>query len=193
MEVSSETVTKAITKLMNYLTCPLSLPGTDLVQPYVFVADDAFPMRTNLVKPYSKRKLSNKMLITNYRISRARRVIENSFGIMAARFRIFRAPIATKVETTISITKACVALHNYLMQHSNLYCPRKFVDRNNLKNGQWRRETGLDTGLTPYQTVHSNNYTQDSKIVRDIYCEYFNSPQGAVSWQRECLNYKEKE
>ncbi|KAJ8929905.1 hypothetical protein NQ314_017370 [Rhamnusium bicolor] len=60
----------------------------------VFVADDAFPLRTNLLKPYSRiRTLSQKKKIFNYRLSRARRIVENAFGILISRFRIFKRPI----------------------------------------------------------------------------------------------------
>lgn len=61
----------------------------------VFVADDAFPLRYYLLKPYSQRgPLKKEEKVFNYRLSRARRVSENDFGIMVSRFRIFEKPTA---------------------------------------------------------------------------------------------------
>ena len=51
----------------------------------VCVGDDAFPRRTNLLKPFSKRNLSLEEKVFNYRLSRARRVVENAFGIFDSR------------------------------------------------------------------------------------------------------------
>jgi hypothetical protein len=47
------------------------------------IGDDAFPLRNTLLKPYSKINLTLKQKIFNYRLSRARRVSENAFGILA--------------------------------------------------------------------------------------------------------------
>lgn len=54
--------------------------------PFFFVADEAFPLRENVMKPFSKPRaghLSREERIFNYRLSRARRIIENTFGIMS--------------------------------------------------------------------------------------------------------------
>lgn len=56
------------------------------------VGDDAFPLKSYLLKPYSGTNLSTKQKIFNYRVSRARRIVENAFGILASRFRIFQKP-----------------------------------------------------------------------------------------------------
>jgi hypothetical protein len=40
-------------------------------------------------------------------------VIENTFGILAARWRIFRRPIIAKPEN-VTLTKAAIALHSML-------------------------------------------------------------------------------
>ena len=102
--------------------------------PFAFLGDDAIPMRTNLVEPYSAFHLDLEKLVPNYRISRARKIIENTFGTLPARFCIFRLPILASVETVVFVTKCCVALHNYLISgrltdEGNAYCPNNFVDQ----------------------------------------------------------------
>ena len=49
--------------------------------------------------------------VANYRISKPRRVLDNTFGICAFRFRI----LVVSVDKVTSTTKAVVALHNCLM------------------------------------------------------------------------------
>ena len=85
-------------------------------------------MKTNLVKSYSAFHPDLEKLITNYQISKTRRIIESNFGILEARFCIFRRPILATVETVESVTKGCVALHNYLTHFSpvsDFYLPEK--------------------------------------------------------------------
>lgn len=57
--------------------------------PYVFIGDEAFSLRIDFLKPYSQKELDRARRIFNYRLHRARRVIENTFGILVARFRIY--------------------------------------------------------------------------------------------------------
>lgn len=100
----------------------LKLPKSKLLRnsiiecPYVFTADEAFPLLKNIMRPYPGRGSNNRMesdkVIFNYRLSRARRCVENSFGILASRFRIFRRPIVGKEETVVNNIRAAVTLHN---------------------------------------------------------------------------------
>ena len=63
-----------------------ALPGSKSgkVMPYTFVADDAFPLKRHIMKPFSFRDQSEHQRIFSYRVSRARRVAENAFGILCS-------------------------------------------------------------------------------------------------------------
>ena len=69
--------------------------------PYDFVADDAFQIKGYMLKPYPRSNRDIEKRDFDYRLSRARCIIENSFGILAARFRIFRRPINAQIETKV--------------------------------------------------------------------------------------------
>jgi len=56
----------------------------DLI-PYFFVGDEAFALKTWIQRPYPGKDLLEASRIFNYRLSRARRITENSFGIFVAR------------------------------------------------------------------------------------------------------------
>ncbi|XP_018376368.1 PREDICTED: uncharacterized protein LOC108769724 [Trachymyrmex cornetzi] len=83
--------------------------------PYCIVGDEAFPLKSYLLRPFfGKDNLSAEQCIYNYRLSRARRVIENCFGILVSQWRIYRKSIISSVETTMKIVQATICLHNWL-------------------------------------------------------------------------------
>lgn len=81
--------------------------------PPVFVDDEAFALRCDFLKPYNQKDLNHDRKIFNYRLSRARGKIENSFGILAARFRIFHTAIRLHLESIDKVVLACCVLHNF--------------------------------------------------------------------------------
>ena len=81
------------------------------------------------MRPYAGSSLINKLRKTfNYRLSRARRVIEQDFGILVASWRVLQSPIDVTPEKVEKLVLACVALHNYLRQtDSARYTPSGFI------------------------------------------------------------------
>ena len=53
------------------------------VVPCVFVADEVFPLRRHLMRPFPGKDLSKCQLPFNYRLSRARRIIENTWSFVS--------------------------------------------------------------------------------------------------------------
>jgi hypothetical protein len=68
----------------------LPLPGRTIPVPYTLVADDAFPLTRHTMKPYATDLNKGPLKrVFSYRLSRARRIVENAFGLLASVFRIF--------------------------------------------------------------------------------------------------------
>lgn len=170
------------------LNIPKAKPfsGRQVDVPYVIVADDAFAMKQNIMKPYSNRDLTGLQRIFNYRLSRARRVIENVFGIMSARFRVLRSPISLNATKTKKITLACCVLHNFLMtQNRTSYAPAGTFDTyerdGSFVPGEWRQEAP-DQNMYHLQTDQSRYVSETAKQIREEYEQYFVA-EGEVEWQ----------
>ncbi|GFQ89177.1 DDE Tnp4 domain-containing protein [Trichonephila clavata] len=130
------------------LPCPVEIPGTTKMLPFLFIGDEAFPLKSNLMRPYPGVALSKDKAIFNYCLSRARRCVENAFGIMASRFRIFRKPLVSSFETSTFTVAAAVCLHNFIKSAEEevpscerRYCPLDFADNMSpdgyINDGRW--------------------------------------------------------
>ena len=80
----------------------------------MFIGDDAFALRNWMMKPYPQRQLNKEQRIFNCRLSRACRVVENVFGILASRFRCFLTIMQQEPKTVATIAHAACVLHNLI-------------------------------------------------------------------------------
>ncbi len=104
------------------------LPGLAEQLPTVFVADEAFPLRSNIMRPYPGKGLDFQKKVFNYRLSHARRIIENTYGILVTRWRCQRVRMCLKPETADHTILACCCLYNFF------YKNRKALCHNNIDN-----------------------------------------------------------
>ena len=78
-------------------------PGREL--PYVIVADGVFSLKNHIMKPYALRNLTIHQRVFNY-FSRTQRVVENAFGILASRFRVFHNFLRSKLPSPYTLPRS---------------------------------------------------------------------------------------
>ncbi|XP_018572512.2 protein ALP1-like [Anoplophora glabripennis] len=158
---------------------PASPYGSDATLPYCIVGDEAFPLKPYLMRPYlGKTRVEHDRRVFNYRLRRARRVIENTFGIMVSRWRIFRKPIIMPVEHSMLIVQAAVCLHNFLRlsdlndEEDVKYITPGSIDYENENNvlmpGSWRAEPQNGTAFAEITRCGNNSSTKEAYAIREI-------------------------
>jgi hypothetical protein len=152
------------------------LPNSEITLPYVFVGDETYPL-TYVMKPYSRRTLDRSKAIFNYRLSRARRIVECAFGICASKWRILDKAIETKVDTAMEIVKCIALLHNIIIDVEGLH---------DLSSNDCSSLDTNDGNQLKKSRIH-NSVTASAKQKRDLFCKYFSSPAGSIPWQEEAI------
>jgi len=140
--------------------------------PFVIVGDEAFGLSQNVMRPYGGRHLSTKKKVFNYRLSRARRFIECTFGILSNKWRIFHRPLNVSEEFAYDIIKACVILHNFV----------RIRDGNTLEF----EDTLFYEGLLDEDRSPDNTSGKAATNTRDDFADYFMGA-GEVPWQYESI------
>ncbi|XP_043239193.1 protein ALP1-like [Amphibalanus amphitrite] len=163
---------------------------------YVFVGDEAFQLQHRVLRPYPGSRLGgaeddyHRRLVYNYRLCRARRIVENTFGILVTKWRILRQPIKAKIETVDAVVKAACVLHNYLRRRDGTSSDRRYIgdgdvdceDSGHLTRGAWRHDDS-DSCFRNIGRLGANNSTRRAAELRERYATYFVSPEGSVPWQ----------
>jgi hypothetical protein len=146
--------------LLNILGC-IPLSGQDMSMPYVFVADEGFALRNIVLRPFGGKHSSVTKRVFNYRLRRARRYVECTFGILSNKWIIYHRPINVSPDFAEDIVKACCMLHNFVLQ----------------KEG-YQFEDTLE--IHEFEDVQGGRSAND---IRNMFACYFMSDNGAVPWQ----------
>ena len=145
------------------------------------------------MKPYPGENIpgSNERIF-NYSLSRARRIVENVFGIVSAVFRVLRKPLLVQPDSVKTKTLACAHLHNFLRRsitYQQLYTPPRIFDASDMDYdtlipGTWRQNElpTVELTLLPLKPTQENN-NNDERIIRKELREYFISDVGRINSQ----------
>lgn len=156
--------------------------------PYVILADKAFALNEYTMKPFpGDLERGSEERIFNYRLSRARRCVENAFGILSSVFRVLRKPMLLQPKIATKIVLATIHLHNYLRKRTltrSQYTPQGCIDSEGRDGqiipGTWRNETA-PTSLLPLNYIprRAGNFAQQ---IRSHLAHHFVT-NGEISWQ----------
>lgn len=161
------------------------LPHDDTPLPYHIVGDDAFSLQPWLMKPYSNRSQIPQQRLFSYRLSRARRVVENAFGVMQRKFKVFGVTQGILPATVRDVVTTCCILHNMVVTPAIQPAEIDHEDEDhNIVPGSWREGETLMADLAP---ARGNNPKNRAKAVRNYLANYYTSEVGAVPWQERLV------
>lgn len=144
----------------------LLIQNGQTVLPYVIVADEAFGMMENLMRPYGGRSLTYAKKIFNYRLTLARRYVECTFGIMCNKWRILHRPLDVNIGFAEKIVKAICTLQNYVR----------------MRDGYNYEDTLYTPPLENLASHYTGRAVRQADNVRVHLTNYFIN-EGKVDWQ----------
>lgn len=153
---------------------PLPLDANEVPFPYFFVGDEAFPLKTYLMRPYPRATLTDEKRICNFRLTLGRKTVECAFGMLTSKFRVFDVPIACSEKVVKSIIASACVLHNYIRKSEGVpYTPKNtFSD---IEASHENQHSRIDA---------ATNF-RSAKAIREYLTKYFLIPGIAIpsQWQ----------
>ncbi|KAL7293788.1 hypothetical protein TKK_0012850 [Trichogramma kaykai] len=131
------------------------LPRSDVRMPYYFIGDGAYPLRKYLLKPIRGKNLTHIESNYNKRVSRARVVVENAFGILSQVWRVYHTTINAQPKMVEKIIKATCVLHNIILDAR--------IDKNNIRTKFENDSEGIDGKKNTYECERSSEFQQGMK------------------------------
>ena len=123
----------------------------------VILADPAYPLLPWLMKGFPmKGVLTRKQRVFNYRLSRARMTVENTFGKWKGRFIRFIKRVDMEVKNLVIIVLASCILHNICEVQNNNFLP------------QWEENFNEELPVPNDDLVE-----EDGEDIREVLAEFF--------------------
>ncbi|XP_017481322.1 PREDICTED: putative nuclease HARBI1, partial [Rhagoletis zephyria] len=129
--------------------------------PVHVIGDSAFRLSQHLMKPYPH-SVNNtpEQKKFNYRLSKCRRVVENAFGHLKARFRRIGKGVDNHIKNANTVICAACVLHNFLIAQKD-----SIVEN-------WVVEMQRDSRCNP-QCSNNQSDRSEGELIRNSLKEYF--------------------
>lgn len=101
-------------------------------------------------------------------------VVENAFGILASRWRIFHHKINLDPQNVDTLVVAASILPKFLLVSSE---NQRLLDE----------EEQLGRHMAPVRNIGVNRASREAWNVREVFCTILNSSEGSVSWQNRMV------
>ncbi|KAJ8679535.1 hypothetical protein QAD02_015322 [Eretmocerus hayati] len=86
--------------------------------PIMLLGDEGFAQSLYLLRPYTRNiRMCLRKRVFNYRLSRARRIVEAAFGSLTRIWQVMEDPIRTSLKVALQTVHACICLHNFLIMY----------------------------------------------------------------------------
>lgn len=129
--------------------------------PPIILCDQAFALTPNLQKPYPSALPDTPEGALNYNLSKTRRIVENAFGRLKARFRFTMKRMECDLSTATLAIRACCVLHNICEEF------RESLDH------QWEEEAAVFNTVFRQPTHASEVHSGNGRAVRAALARHF--------------------
>lgn len=147
------------------LRLPADEPLPDRVKniPFLLVGDEAFPLKSYLMKPYPNRNLDLTQRIFNYRLSRVRRIVENVFGIVVLVSSRNLYLWSQKRLKKLLWQLVCSIISYAVNPPQEIFIPHKSLLTEKLMEQLLKQIGGKWRGIMDYQTYNNKEATSQQR------------------------------